>query len=174
MNLQIITQGRQSIKTLVAGFFILVFVGSIAQAEWEFDFSKRTKEIRKQEYDMPNDAQKKQSVFDYVFTSSEPIQEIVVLNTGKGFVPATLRVRKGMRYKVHVVNVNEDAKNVSFVMDSFSEHHATYYGKIKTFHINPKKEGVYSFQCPETSAQGRLVVHEAQSSVRMRTPAAEQ
>ena len=42
--------------------------------------------------------------------------------------------------------------NVSFVLDSFSEYHATFYGKIKSFVIRPVKEGVYKFVSPETSA----------------------
>jgi len=57
-----------------------------------------------------------------------------------------------------VVNVNEKNKNVSFLLDAFSEHHATYYGDIKKIHIEPQKKGVYTFQSPETSAQGKLVV----------------
>ncbi|MEO0336488.1 MAG: hypothetical protein AAF202_08840, partial [Pseudomonadota bacterium] len=65
------------------------------------------------------------------------------------------------------------------VLDTFSQHHATYYGEVKSFHLNPKKEGVYSFVCPETSAQGKLVVVSPSSpappmtDVEMRTPASE-
>lgn len=83
------------------------------------------------------------------------------MNTDKGFVPATVRVKSGMNYRVHVVNINEDNKNISFVMDAFSEHHATYFGSLKTFNIRPKQQGVFTFQCPETSAQGKLVVYPA-------------
>jgi hypothetical protein len=108
----------------------------------------------------------KKSMFDSVFGANEPVQEIVILNTEKGFVPSSVHVRKNGHYKIHVVNVNEKEKNVSFILDGFSEHHATYYGKIKTFTLEPKKEGVFSFQSPETAAEGRLVVFSPQMSVR--------
>lgn len=105
-------------------------------------------------------------IFDTIFESGEPVQEIVILNTEKGFVPSSVRVRKNGRYKIHVVNVNEKEKNVSFILDGFSEHHATFYGKLKTFTLEPKKEGVFSFQSPETSAEGRLIVFNPEISVR--------
>jgi hypothetical protein len=110
-------------------------------------------------------------VFDTVFETSGPIQDVVILNTDRGFVPSTVRVRKNARYRVHVVNVNEKEKNVSFILDGFSEHHATYYGKTKSFMLDPKKEGTYSFQSPETAAEGRLIVFNPQIS--LRSPASE-
>lgn|GEM_PF-1042494 len=97
---------------------------------------------------------------------SEPGQEIVILQTEKGFVPDTVRMRKDARYTVHVVNVNEKEKNVSFILDAFSEHHATYFGKVRTFTLEPKKDGVYSFQSPETAAEGRLIVYTQEPQVR--------
>ena len=114
----------------------------------------------------------KKGVFDTLFDAGEPIQDIVILHTDKGFVPSTVRVRKGGRYKVTVVNVNEREKNVSFILDGFSEHHATYYGKVKTFTLEPKKEGTYSFQSPETSSEGKLVVFNPQ--VTLRAPASDE
>lgn len=105
-------------------------------------------------------------IFDTVFDAGEPVQEIVILNTEKGFVPSTVRVRKNGRYKISIVNVNEKEKNVSFILDGFSEHHATYFGKVKTFALEPKKDGVFSFQSPETAAEGKLVVFNPQISVR--------
>ncbi len=158
---------------------LFVFVLPVANAEWDVDFSRRAKEIRHQEYSRPHVKKEKGSMFDFVFSAGEPLQEVVVLNTEKGFVPSTIRVRKGMSYKVHIVNVNDKEKNVSFVLDSFSEHHATYYGKIKSFYIKPKKEGVFTFQSPETSAQGRLVVYPNRKkfnnieAVEIRSPASE-
>jgi hypothetical protein len=110
---------------------------------------------------------KKKGVFDSFFDSGEPIQDIVILQTEHGFVPAIVRMRKNGRYRVSVVNVNEREKNVSFILDAFSEHHATYYGKIKSFTIEPKKEGSFSFQSPETSAEGKLIVFNPQASVRV-------
>jgi len=105
-------------------------------------------------------------VLDAVFDAGEPIQDMVILLTDKGFTPSTVRVRKGGRYRVHVVNVNEREKNVSFILDGFSEHHAIYYGKIKVFVLEPRKEGAYSFQSPETSSEGKLIVFNAQMNVR--------
>ncbi len=109
-----------------------------------------------------------------------PSQELVILNTDKGFVPETIRVRKDARYVVHVVNVNTKEKNVSFMLNSFSEYHGTYFGKLTTFTITPKKEGVFSFQCPETSSEGRMVVYTqpgtfpSNPEVKLRSPAADE
>ena len=108
----------------------------------------------------------KKGLFDTIFDSGEPVQDIVILHTERGFTPSTVRVRKNGRYRVSVVNVNEKEKNVSFILDGFAEHHATYYGKVKTFMLEPKKEGAYSFQSPETSAEGKLIVFNPQISVR--------
>lgn len=169
-----------------------------ALAEWKVDFSRRTKEIREDDLRAAGEVHArvpasvssggeirgepvstvdveptngKKGIFDVLFDTGEPVQEIVILNTERGFMPSQVRVRKNGRYKVHVVNVNEKEKNISFILDGFSEHHATYYGKVKTFILEPKKEGVYSFQSPETAAQGRLVVFNPQMSIR--NPASE-
>ncbi len=107
------------------------------------------------------------------FDASEPVTEVVILNTGKGFVPNTLRLRRDVKYKVNVVNVNEKEKNISFVLDGFSEHQSTYYGKVKSFYLQPTREGVYSYQCPETSIEGRLVVFAPPGAANIRTPASE-
>lgn len=85
-------------------------------------------------------------------------QAVVILNTSKGFIPNNVRLHKDVHYTIHVVNVNEDQKNVSFMLDAFKEHHATYFGQIKSFEFDPDKEGVFEFQCPETSAEGKLVI----------------
>lgn len=88
----------------------------------------------------------------------EPTKEIVILNTEAGFIPDKVRVKKGEAYKVHIVNLNMKEKNVSFLMDSFSQSHNTVFGIKKTFNIEPQVEGVYSYQCPETGIQGQLIV----------------
>lgn len=88
----------------------------------------------------------------------EPTNQIVILNTETGFVPAKVRVKKGESYKVHIVNINMREKNVSFIMDSFTQSHNTVFAQSKTFTIEPQVEGVYSYQCPETGVQGQLVV----------------
>ena len=151
-----------------------------AAAEWKVDFSRRQQQTSREDLrepastgEMPVQAgEKPPTFFESLFQSGEIAQEIVVLNTEKGFVPSTIRVKKGLNYQIHIVNVNEKEKNVSFVLDSFSEHHATYYGKLKTFVIRPQKEGVYRFVSPETSAQGKLVVF-PEGSAQNRLPASE-
>lgn len=88
----------------------------------------------------------------------EPAKEIVILNTEAGFVPDKVRVKRGVAYKVHIVNLNMKEKNVSFIMDSFTQSHNTVFGLMRSFNIEPQIEGVYSYQCPETGIQGQLVV----------------
>lgn len=85
-------------------------------------------------------------------------KEIVILQTENGFVPSLVQVKKGEVYKIHVVNLNMKEKNVSFLMDAFTQSYNTVYGNLKTFTIEPKVEGVFSYQCPETGVQGKLVV----------------
>lgn len=136
---------------------ILAFWALQAQAEWKIDLSRRQKQLR--EHEMRAMAPEKKTTFlQKIFAGGGPMNDIVILNTEKGFVPQTLRLRKGISYTVHVVNVNKKEKNISFMLDAFSEHHATYYGNIKSFQIEPQKEGIFSYQCPETSSQGRMVV----------------
>jgi hypothetical protein len=174
VSTQIITRAKlfTSILILAAGFG--------AQADWKVDLSRRTQETRSQDLREPASSDApivvdppKSGFFESLFESGQIAGEIVVLNTEKGFVPSTIRVKKGLAYQIHVVNVNEKDKNVSFVLDSFSEHHATFYGKIKTFTIRPQKEGVFKFVSPETSAQGKLVVFPA-SGPENRVPASEE
>mgnify|MGYP001567023421 FL=1 len=115
-----------------------------AQAQWTVDFSRRAEQMGqmgKNEVQLnetvpgadivvtqapASTGGEEKSLFDKLFQPTGPTQEIVILNTEQGFVPSTLRVREGAQYKIIVVNVNEKAKNVSFVLDSFSEHHATF------------------------------------------------
>lgn len=144
---------------------LLFLAAAVAHADWTVDLSRRQTQTRTQDLREPASMDQspqleppKTGFFESLFQSGEIAQEIVVLNTDKGFVPSTVRVKKGLAYQIHIVNVNEKEKNVSFVLDSFSEHHATFYGKIKSFVIRPQKEGVYKFVSPETSAQGKLVV----------------
>lgn len=196
MSLQIFTRAKCCISSqqLTVGHFLLDtcrFAGSfflalacgvlmiqgVARADWKIDFSKRMQDQRKSEMheDTPEGKPKDSTIFEWLASSvadSDRTQEMVILNTDGGFIPNTLRVREGGSYKIYVVNVNEKEKNVSFVMDSFSEHHATFFGKIKSFTIQPKKEGVYSFVCPETGTQGRLVVHPG-AEPSLRAPASE-
>ena len=88
----------------------------------------------------------------------EPSVEIVIMQTETGFVPAMIHLKKDEVYKIHIVNLNQKEKNVSFMMDAFSQTHNTVYGVVKTFTIQPKIEGVYSYQSPETGALGKVVI----------------
>lgn len=154
MNLQIFTRVIKYIS-----FIAILASGYFAYAEWTVDFSRRSNEMDK--YQVQTNAtssDKSQGFVDSLFKKVVPTEEVVILNTAQGFVPSTIRVREGIQYRFIVVNVNESARNISFVMDAFSEHHSTYYGKLKSFYVSPKKAGIYSFVSPETSAQGRLIV----------------
>jgi hypothetical protein len=179
-----------------------IMIASSANAEWAIDLSRRTQQMRKSELNRdsygresgrdasrdpasvrtyegeePPVASKSEPTFiDKVFDAGEPTQDIVILNTERGFVPNTIRVRKDGRYLVHVVNVNEKEKNVSFILDGFSEHHATFFGKVKTFKLEPKKEGVYSFLSPETAVEGKFIVHASgpDAPPKLRVPATAQ
>lgn len=177
---------KSRLSILLISLVMVPIFSSSAFADWGVDFSRRAKDMR--DADLSEAAQvgrypasaggtvivgepaqeKTQSkgLLDTLFDTGEPVQEIVILNTDRGFVPASVHVRKNGRYKVHVVNVNDKDKNISFILDGFSEHHATYYGKVKTFMLEPKQEGIFSFQSPETAAEGRLVVFNPQVSVR--------
>lgn len=154
--MRIITHAKLFIE-----FALALTVCSAVAEEWKVDLSRRLPEVKKDDLRAPasdGNVEPQPTLIDAVFQTSDPAQEIVVLNTDKGFIPSQLRVRQGQTYKIYIVNVNEAEKNVSFVLDAFSEHHATYYGKIKSFTIRPQKEGVYKFVSPETAAQGKLVV----------------
>jgi hypothetical protein len=154
-----------SFRTLTAVAFVTLSLLPLAQA-WEVDFSRRQLEFDKvQDYNrMPaserseKKAQTEKGLLSQVFDSTEVAQDIVITNTEKGFIPSTLRLRKGGNYKIHVVNVNQKEKNVSFVLDAFSEQHNTVFGNIRSFTISPKQDGIFSYQCPETAQQGQLVI----------------
>lgn len=136
---------------------LFVFIATSVNA-WELDLSRRQKTVRKKENEVITTKTGAEADFIEKVFSAEPMQEVVILNTESGFIPSTVRLKKEGKYTVHVVNVNEKEKNVSFIMDQFGEHHGTYYGKKVSFRLNPKKEGIYAYQCPETNAEGRLVV----------------
>lgn len=88
----------------------------------------------------------------------EVAKDIVIVQTEDGFVPNSINLQKGQSYQIHVVNLNTKEKNVSFLMDSFSQSHNTVYGNMRSFKINPHVEGVFSYQSPETGAAGTAVV----------------
>ena len=101
----------------------LIVIGAVANAEWKLDLSRRQIETAKQDLREPASTdqpimvdQPKPGFFESLFESGATAGEIVVLNTEKGFVPSTIRVKKGLAYQIYVVNVNEKEKNVSFVL----------------------------------------------------------
>lgn len=160
------SQNSPNVKLFTKLFLrtFLFFTASFLQVSvkaWEVDMSRRQGELEKFRAPASVEAEKKDKAWlSSLFQgpSLENEQEIVILNTEKGFVPETLKLKKGKAYKIHIVNVNEKEKNTSFVLDAFSEHHGTYFGQLKSFQVTPKTDGVFSFMCPETSKQGRIIV----------------
>ncbi len=148
--------------TKLSFVFISLLLAANTQA-WEIDFSRRQLDFQKVEdqnrLPASTTVKEESSLLSQVFDSTEPAQEIVITNTEKGFVPSKLRLRKGGNYKIHIVNINNKEKNVSFVMDAFSESHNTVYGAMRTFTITPKQTGTFSYLCPETAEQGQLVIY---------------
>lgn len=149
------------IKIAITG---LVFIPAFA---WEVDMSRR-----QLDFDRVTDQNRlpasthtsTQPVLDLgsLILPSLPVQDIVILNTDKGFVPDKVHVRKGESYRIHLVNTNSEKKNVSFILDGFAESHSTPYAKEKTFELKPQKAGEYSFHCPETSFKGSVIVVESE------------
>jgi hypothetical protein len=127
---------------------------------WEIDLSRRRRKSIHKDVSKGRSLDNAEMGFlKDLFRVSKPHQEIVILNTKEGFIPKVVRLKKNIKYTFYIVNVNDSEKNVSFIIDAFSEHHATYFGKMKSFEVTPKKEGVYSFQSPETSIEGQIVVY---------------
>lgn len=141
--------------------FILAFFVQVNVKAWEVDMSRRKKELNSLRLpaSIVDQSNPEENVVTSFFEATGPTQDIVILNTEKGFIPETLHLKKGQSYRVHVVNVNGKEKNTSFVLDSFSEHHATFFGEEKNFQLSPKVDGTFSFQCPETSQQGKIIVY---------------
>jgi hypothetical protein len=145
--------------------FALASTVTVHVKAWDVDMSRRQEDLKSNNPiqmhpgSMTVVNEEGGSVLSRVMEAGEPEQEIVILNTPQGFVPDTIRLKKGFNYKLHIVNVNDKEKNVSFILDAFSEHHATYFGEPKSFAISPKADGIFSFQCPETARQGKLVIY---------------
>lgn len=169
MNLQ---SSRIANNFIRITLFSLTFFAQVTVKAWDVDFSRRQKEIDNSRRpasvqpagtvnEMPVE---NKSIFSTITGMASdvvsPTQEIVVMNTNKGFVPETIRLKKGVNYKFHVVNVNDKNKNLSFIIDSFGEHHGTFFGQPKDFSLSPKTEGVFSFVCPETAKEGRIIVYD--------------
>jgi hypothetical protein len=154
VSLPISTPVRQFIKSRIFVLLITMLTFQSVQA-FEIDFSRRRGPASVGEAQAGG---KDRSFFQDLLGAPQGQQEVVILLTENGFVPKSVHLRKGQRYTVHVVNVNEKNKNVSFVLDAFSEFHSTFFGKMKSFEITPKQEGVFEFQSPESSLTGRMVI----------------
>jgi len=138
--------------------FILILI-SLEASAFEIDLSRRRKKATEQEEaKVPATVLPQKRAATEIFQGGDMKQELVILNTDRGFVPSRVSLKKGTSYTVHVVNVNQKEKNVSFILDAFSEHHSTFYGNITSFGVKPAQEGVFSYQCPETSFEGKLIV----------------
>ena len=149
------------ISALVS-LLVSCLAGNAAQA-WEVDLSRRQADFTRVQNTsrLPASVETQESVglIEKIFEpASDVSHDIVILNTPQGFVPEQVSVKKGAQYRLHIVNINSENKNTSFVLDSFSEHHNTLFGKEKIFTVNPKVDGVFTFNCPETGSQGKLVV----------------
>jgi hypothetical protein len=133
---------------------------------WDVDLSRRIKNVDTKMVDelrWPSSIKPAEELFSGTPTQSmlssvEPAQSIVILNTEEGFVPDTVRLRKDGNYKIVVANINENSKNSSFILDSFGQSMGTYFGKRKLFALQPKVNGIFTFLCPETGAQGKIIV----------------
>lgn len=154
-------------------FCLFYLVQVKVHAEWQVDLSRRQVDFdRIQNVRMPASVVPSEVAEDKSerakFEVAEAIKrattvvevgsEIVIAQTENGFVPSVISLQKGQLYTIHVVNVNSKEKNVSFLMDAFSQSHNTVYGSVRTFSINPNIEGQFSYQSPETGASGTVVV----------------
>ncbi len=156
---------------LFTSFLFFTLVSSTTFA-WEVDMSRR-----KVDFDRIEDRKREPASIDVtdsflslqkIIEPALPIQDVVIMNTENGFVPERLHLRKGQNYRVHLININEQKRNVSFILDDFAENHSTPYALRKTFEIKPEKSGEFVFHSPETSFRGRLIVVDPTSA---RTPA---
>ncbi len=150
-------------------FSFFYFIQVTVHADWSIDLSRRQTDftrIENQRMPAATNVTVDEGKYDSEIFSAlkkivnpvEPSVEIVIMQTETGFVPAMIHLKKDEVYKIHIVNLNSKEKNVSFMMDAFSQTHNTVYGVVKTFTIQPKIEGVYSYQSPETGASGKVVI----------------
>jgi plastocyanin len=171
VNLQIFTRVKKYTSFLVIG----ILFSSQALA-WEVDLSRRQKDLER------NPASAPQAVIelpvpgfikDFIVGEKVKGGDIVIMNTDKGFVPNQVQVTAGESYTIHVVNVNENEKNISFILDSFAQHFGTFYGKSKSFTLEASAEGVYTFISPEVAAEGKIVVTKPATTPNIKQPEVE-
>lgn len=133
---------------------------------WEIDLSRRQNDFIRREIAsdskpiIKNDKTKLPSNKNLIkkLINNNDIQQIVILNTENGFIPNKIHLKSDNKYKIYLVNINKKEKNISFILEKFKQHHATYFAEQVHFEIKPKEEGIFSFVCPETDAQGKIIV----------------
>jgi hypothetical protein len=147
-------------KPFISFWLPLLFMG-MAKA-WDVDMSRRKLDFDRvsDQNRLPASETTVSSPFqvEEMLAPMQPQQDIVILNTEKGFIPDRVVVRKGESYRIHLVNVHPEKRNVSFILDDFAENHSTPFAKEKLFELRPKRPGEYAFHCPETSFRGRVIV----------------
>lgn len=158
---------KSFIKTFLFSFFYFIQI-KVHASDWLVDLSRRQTDFNRIENQRmpasnlpttnPNADKELFEAIKQVVNPVQPSQEIVIMQTESGFIPEKIFLKKNEVYKVHIVNLNSKEKNVSFMMDAFSQIHNTVFGVVKTFTIHPKVEGVYSYQSPETGALGKAVI----------------
>lgn len=156
-------------------FFITFYLIQVKVHAWEVDLSRRQVDFQRiQNVKMPasvvqvdpsinrsNEDKTSSELIEAIkrsVTIVETAKDIVIAQTENGFVPEIINIQKGQAYQIYIVNLNAKEKNVSFLMDSFSQAHNTVFGVMKSFKISPQVEGVFSYQSPETGAAGKLIV----------------
>jgi plastocyanin len=162
------------ILTHIALFLASSLVINSALADWTVDFSRRAADMKK----MDMEEMTTKNPLGQIFEKEQPKEEVVIANTDKGFIPSTVRLKKGQIYEISVVNVNKSKKNVSFMLDAFAEHHGTYFGDTVTFTVKPQKEGLFQFYSPEVEFIGKVLVYGSEDklqpvpAIKIRQPAA--
>ena len=157
MNFRIFMVERSFIKYITMS--LLLFSTAICFADWKIDLTRRAKHIGVQKYIEVIPKEEKKQVFKYYHSNKHPIQELVIMQTANGFIPESVSLKSGVQYRVHLVNVDKEVKNSSFVLPKFSQYHSMYYGNAKSFIISPQHEGVFKFESPETQNIGKIIVH---------------
>lgn len=168
MNLQIFTRVKMYTKIL-----LLTGVFTSQAFAWEVDLSRRQKDLQRNPASAPQpviELPVPGFIKDFIVGEKAKGGDIVIINTEKGFVPNQINLTAGESYTIHVVNVNETEKNISFILDSFAQHFGTFFGKAKSFTIDATKEGVYTFISPEVAAEGKIVVTKSEPQPKMVQP----
>ena len=166
-------------RTLILVIFISIF-STVAYADWGIDFSRRQQDLIELEKQKQVYKEEKKSVLDMVTDRQAPRQDLAIIYTKDGWAPKNVQIKRGQRYRVHLANLNKKNKNLSFMMDAYSQHHGMYFGEEVVFEIEPRREGMFDFQCPETGEKGKFVVISSDSriespldSIKLSRPASE-